>query len=336
VSSSLQADALDIYKDSIRDLYEVLDVADNGPDGFVSQTKATRFEASVLGRAKSVAQTFVRTPATIRRSGLDHVSVVLNLAKGVGDFDGRSVDYTVGDVQFRDLSRPSSSRSEKIDLVNLVVPRHVVPSWLLGRRFHGLTLPGNSPGGRLVASHLRTLADVSDEVTEAEGMAAIEATFVIAERFLGKTSEPTPLQVDAIQRTIRRRAMHLFETAATRRPPSVDDVAKAIGVSRSSLYRAFEPMGGVLRYVRHQRLSRVYAALRARAGAEMELDALAAQHGFASAKQLAKAFRDRFGVGPEEIQPSALAGRFLPIGSGVLDAAAHDVFLDWLRVGKAA
>lgn len=336
VSSGQQADALDIYKESMLDLYDVVDVADNGPAGFTSKTKATRFGASVLGRGQSVAQTFVRTPATIRRSGLDQVSIVVNLAQGGGDFDGHSVNYTAGAVQFRDLSKPSSSRSDKIDLVNLVVPRHIVPSWLLGRRFHGLTLPGESAGGRLVASHLRTLSDVSDEVTEAEGMAAIEATFVIAERFLGKASEPTPMQVDAIQRTIRRRAMHLFEMASTRRPPTVDEVAKAIGVSRSSLYRAFEPMGGVVSYVRHQRLARVYAALRVRSGADVGLEALALQQGFASTNQLAKAFRERFGIDPKEVQPSRLARRSTATGTDELESAAHDVFLDWLRVGEAA
>lgn len=336
VSSDEQPDAFETYRESLLDIYEATEVLDNGRTGFTSKTRVTRFGASVVGRGQSVAQTFIRTPATVRRSGLDHVSVVVNLTSSAGDFDGHIVRSSAASVQFRDLTKPSSSRAEKIDVVNLMAPRHLVPSWLLGRRFHGLTLPGDSAGGRLVASHLLTLADVSDQLSEDEGVAAVEATFIIAERFLGQAGEPTPLQTDAIQRTIRRRAVHVFDAMSNRRPPSVEDVAKAIGVSRSSLYRAFEPMGGVLTYVRHRRLARVYAALRMRSGVSVSLEALATQQGFTSAAQLSTAFRERFGFGPQEVSPSSLA-LTARVGAGLvddLDSAAHDVVIDWLRVGE--
>lgn len=342
VSSEQQPEAYEIYRDSLSDIYEVTDVAGDGRTGFINKTSATRFGPSVIGRGRSVGQTFTRTPDTIRRSGLDHVSIVINLTHSAGDFDGNTVKSSAASVQFRDLTKPSVSRSEVVDVVNVMAPRHLVPAWLLGRRFHGLTLQGESAGGRLVASHLLTLAEVSDQLTEEEGAAAIEATFVIAERFLGRSSEPTPLQSDAIQRTIRRRAVHVFDSMSSRRKPSVDEVAHAIGVSRSSLYRAFEPMGGVLTYVRHRRLARVYGALRMRSGADVSLDALATQEGFASAAQLSAAFRERFGFSPQDVSPYS-PGRFGgPSGgrsgepSDDLDIAAHDVIIDWLRAGEKA
>src|SRR5690606_1770391 len=123
----------------------------------------------------------------------------------------------------------------------------------------------------------------------------------IAERFLGRDTAPTPLQADAIHRTIRRRAIHVFDSAPQRRPVSVAEVARMIGVSRSSLYRAFEPMGGVLTYVRQRRLARIYAALRAHGGATVSMEALATQYGFSSAAQLRTAFRSRFGFSPQEL-----------------------------------
>lgn len=334
VSSDQQPDAFEIYRESLLDIYEATDV--DGGGRFFNKTRATRFGPSVIGRGRSVAQTFVRTPTTVRRSGLDHVSVVINLVGSAGDFDGRNVRSSPASVQFRDLTKPSISRAEVIDVVNLMAPRHLVPSWLLGRRFHGLTLPGDSAGGRLVASHLMTLADVSDQLSEDEGAAAVEATFIIAERFLGQSSEPTPLQTDAIQRTIRRRAVHVFDAMSSRRQPSVDEVAKAIGVSRSSLYRAFEPMGGVLTYVRHRRLARVYAALRVRAGTADRIETLADQYGFASSAQLSAAFRERFGFGPQDVSLSRLAQPGESRNGEEFTRAAHDVLIDWLRVGETA
>lgn len=337
VSSDDSPDAFEIYRASLLDIYEATEVTGGGRKGFRNQAKVTRFDDSVVGRGRSVGQTFVRTPGTVRASGLDHVMVVVNLAESAGDFDGNNVSSSAASVQFRDLSKPSASRSENIDVVNIIAPRHLVPSWLLGRRFHGLTLPGDSAGGRLVASHLLTLSDVSDQLTEDEGIAAVEATFVIAERFLGQSSAPTPMQTDAIQRTIRRRAIHVFDAASKRREMSVADVAMTIGVSRSSLYRAFEPMGGVLTYVRNRRLARVYAAQRMRTGSSVGLEVLASEHGFASAKQLNAAFRDRFGFGPLEVEAQREGRPEGPEQSGLrtLSAAGHDVVIDWLRVGRA-
>jgi len=297
----------------------------------------TRFAGSTVGRARSVAQTLVRDADTVRRSGLDHISVTLSFSNATADFDGRDGRADPGSVQFRDLARPTRSRGDNIDMINMMVPRHQIPNWLLTTNFHGLILPGKSAGGRLVASHLKTLVEVAGDLTEDEGAAAIEATFVIAERFLGRPgSVPTPMQTEAVQRTIRRRAMHIFDTQGTNRNLTVTQVATVIGVSRSSLFRAFESMGGVLTYVRNRRLDRVYGTLRARGGAASVLLEVAAQHGFQSVRQMKAAFRSQFGFSLADLKPSRLVppGRSSSIRTAILNEPAHDIVLDWLRIGE--
>lgn len=308
-----------------------------GRKGFISQTKMMRFGGSTVGRARSVAQTLVRDADTLRRSGLDHVSVTLSFSNATADFDGLEGKADPGSIQFRDLARPTRSRGDNIDMITMMVPRHQIPNWLLTTNFHGLILPGKSAGGRLVASHLATLVEVADSLSEDEGVAAIEATFVIAERFLGhRGAVPSPMQTQAVQRTIRRRAMHIFDTHAGNRNLTVGQVATLIGVSRSSLFRAFETMGGVLTYVRHRRLDRVYGTLRARGGAASVLEEVAGNHGFQSVRQMKTAFRSRFGFSLADILPSSLAGsvRSPSMRTSQLDVAANDIVLDWLRIGE--
>ncbi|UZK65882.1 helix-turn-helix domain-containing protein [Sphingomonas sp. M1-B02] len=317
-------------------MFDVTGVPNRGRSGFTSRTQVTRFGGSVLGRGRSVGQTFVRDAQRARRSGLDHVSIVVNFSDGAGDFAGLSAKSGCGSVQFRDLARPSSITTSVVDLINLIVPRHALPSWLLARNFHGLTLSGDSAGARLIASHLTTLTEVASELTEDEGNAAVEATFVIAERFLGHDRAVSPLHTDAVQRSIRRRAMHLFDSPSLPTSASVADVARMIGISRSGLYRAFEPMGGVVAYVRQRRLDRMYAALRAPACEARSIHALARDYGFASGAEMTSAFKKRFGFSPEDIKPSTFAGGAQPGMNmrGELDRAAHDIFIDWLRVGE--
>lgn len=335
ISSDRQPDALEGYRTSFAEVYEIRDIAPVERKPFHSRTRVFRFGESVLGQGNSVAQTFVRSPTRIRRSGLDHVGIVINQHGGVGEFEDRNIRIAPGDVQFRDLGRPAAYQADGINLINLITPRDMLPAWFLNRKFHGLTLPANSPGGRLVASHLSTLAAVGDDLTEDEGIAAVDATFVIAERFMGRPGDPTPLQQDAIQRTVRRRAIQIFDARLGHgAEPSVSEVAAAIGVSRSSLYRAFEALGGVRTYFRNRRLDRLFGLLRA--GHVEDIEILLARHGY-PAVQFRADFRRRYGFAPAEIEAAAYRapGTVRMDAQGYLTVAAHDVFIAWLRMGRS-
>lgn len=334
LSSDGRPDAFEGYRQSIADLYDVSAVAAAGATGFSSRTTAYRFGTASIARAWSVPQTLTRGPEQIGRSGIDHISVIVNGTPTVGDCDGRNVNAPTGTVQFRDLSRPSASRSDGIECINLLVPRTSLPSWLAGRGLHGLVLPAASPGERLVSSHLRTLCDVAADLSEDEGIAAIEATFVIAERFLGQAGTVTPLQTEAIHRTIRQRALRLIDTQLSGGPIETAGIARALGVSRSSLYRAFETTGGVQACILSRRLDRAYVAIRMHHGTLPPLVDIAIQHGFTSQTAFVRAFRERFGFRPDSVPRWVAAGRdeTAPSDSpGVYDRAAHEVIMDWLR-----
>ena len=340
ISSEKQPDAFESYRATLSDIYDVSGIPDNGRTGFRSQTTAWRFGATSFARGRSVPQTLSRGATEIRRSGLDQISIIVNLSDTVGDCDGRAIAAEAGSVQFRDLSRPSASRVENIDVINLVTPRTSVPSWLLGRKVHGLVLPSKSPGGRLVASHLKTLAEVAGDLTEEEGVAAVEATFIISERFLGRAGPIAPMQLESIHRTIRARAMQVFDARASDKALNVNEVALQIGVSRSALYRAFGDMGGVQTYVLHRRLDRAYSDLRVQGGGGLaNIQQIADRYGFGSRTKFDRAFRDRFSFRPVEVAPVGFAGRGAPLAAneeGYLDGAAHDVVIDWLRRSEAA
>src|SRR5690606_17887677 len=91
VSSENQPDAFDVYRDSFVDFCDVRDVAHGGRTGFHSRTRAHMFGSTMVARARSSGQTLVRDASHIRRSGLDHINVTLNLAETLGDSDGRTV-----------------------------------------------------------------------------------------------------------------------------------------------------------------------------------------------------------------------------------------------------
>jgi AraC family transcriptional regulator len=85
---------------------------------------------------------------------------------------------------------------------------------------------------------------------------------------------------------------------------SLDDLARAAGVSRFHLTRAFGNATGksVMRYVRARRLSE---AARRLAGGERDILALALDCGYGSHEAFSRAFRDQFNVAPEVVRRRA-------------------------------
>lgn len=85
------------------------------------------------------------------------------------------------------------------------------------------------------------------------------------------------------------------------RSPSLDDIARASGTTRFNLSRAFTWATGtsVMAYVRGRRLTQAYEALRD--GAPSILG-VALEAGYGSHEGFTRAFRDQFGMTPDEVR----------------------------------
>ena len=81
-----------------------------------------------------------------------------------------------------------------------------------------------------------------------------------------------------------------------------------MGISRSRLYRLFEPYGGVNHYIQHRRLLHAYAALADPNDHRRILD-IAEERGFDDAAEFSRAFRREFGYSPSEVRAASKAGR---------------------------
>lgn len=328
VTTQSDPDAFDGYHQSMRDIYDVDGVDPHARAGFISRTSGSVFDNGSIARGYSVPQTLRRTAGTVRSSGLDAFNIFVLFAPLVGDADGADVHASAGSIHFRDLSRPSVSRAGTIDLVTLMIPRIAAPLWMREGGVHGLAISPDNPMGRLLTSHLCLLADTASGMRHDEGAAAVEAALLIAERAVGRHSHATPEQQSAIHVTVRHRANRYIRQRLLDPQLTVQDIAEAVGVSRTTLFRAFAP-GGLRRYMLDMRLDQARAALGGRDLRRQTVAEVAYRHGFASAAHFARLYRERFGHAPGEMAARRLETRGLTDTSR--GAFRHQLVVNWLR-----
>jgi AraC-like DNA-binding protein len=106
-------------------------------------------------------------------------------------------------------------------------------------------------------------------------------------------------------------------------------LCRTAGVSRSQLYRLFEPLGGVAHYIQAERLRAACRALASPSDGR-EISAIAEDVGFFDHSTFSRVFRRETGCSPRSFRTAALAGRPVPVRGSAPEAQPRDI-VDILR-----
>lgn len=329
VSTATLPDALDRYLIGMADLYEISGISEHDRANFFNSTRSTMSAIGGIGHGRSVRQTLSRGAEMLRRSDVDGLNLFINRSATVGDYDGRSAKAEPGALQFRDMSRPSSSRLDSIDLITVMIPRPLCPPALLGASMHGLVLPANTPEVRLVHGHMRALIDEAEHLSDTALDTALQALLLLSARVAGIETPIGGPEVSALHGTVRRLAIEYIEQRLDARDVAIKTsaVAAAAGVSRATLYRSFDNVGGVNRYIQARRLHHARAALRRRHDLKPTIADIAWDYGFTSQSHFGRLFRERYGYSPSEVEPPRVE-RDIVMSEGPI---RHDLLSAWLR-----
>lgn len=102
---------------------------------------------------------------------------------------------------------------------------------------------------------------------------------------------------------------------------SHESICRSLGISRTRLYQLFSASGGVLNYIRKQRLLAAYGDLSDAANTR-PISEIAEVAGFYLAANFSRAFSHEFGVNPRDVRKAAAQQRIrspiLPSGLDLL------------------
>ena len=297
------------------------------------------FEASIssyalgpilIGQSSASAQAFSRNEAVIQRSQIDHMMVQLYLRGGfTGQAAGTAIAVEPGDICCFDLAFGFETRAPDFENITMIVPKSTLHPLANTDFFHGLVLRADDTANLLLASHMRELLKLCPTIGQDEIDAVAQVTTEIVRLCLRMPGRQR-LAPDAREGSLVDRGEAYIGEHLSDPDLDASKICEVFGVSRPTLYRQFEPLGGVASVIRNWRLSNVFGDLE-RANGE-PFHEIARRNGFANGAGCSRAFKSRYGLSPSAFRRLRFHA---PPRKGQYDAPQPGL-AQWLRaLGKS-
>ena len=262
-----------------------------------------------LMRNLAPAVAFERSLRQIRRDCVDHW--VIRVARS-GQFRLRIGDAVIRTGRLQPilftLGLPHEGDRSMADWISLYVPRDSFPDLAAGLdRLGSRILDG--PGTGLLVDYMTMLERRMPGVTLAELPSLAEATRAMVSACLLNEAGGSAMARHDVEVTRLGRLRQVIRRNIASSTLAPEKLSRLGGVSRSQLYRLFEPHGGVARYIQAQRLRLAHAML-GDPECRLTVAAIAERVGHFDASAFSRAFRQEFGYTPSEAR--ATFGRWLP------------------------
>lgn len=250
----------------------------------------------LIGTSSASAQAFARNEAVIQRSQIDHMMVQLYLEGGFrGEAEGTAISVEPGDICCFDLAFGFETQAPDFSNVTMIVPKSALHPLATTDIFHGLVLRSDETANLLLASHMRELLRICPTIDRGEIDAVAQVTAEIV-RLCLRMPRRRRLAPDAREGSLVDRVKAYIGENLTDPDLDARTICKIFGVSRPTLYRQFESLGGVASVIRNWRLSNVFGDLERTHGEPFH--EIARRNGFTNGASCSRAFKSRYGLSP--------------------------------------
>jgi AraC-like DNA-binding protein len=262
---------------------------------------AWKLGAFTLSRMVADAGSYCRSAEQVRRDLLDHwvVGVATHGPHGLRSSRG-NVTVPAGVPVVFSLAETFDGRRAGGEWICLLVPRDSLPesSAALDRCCHR---PLASAPGRLLGGFLQALAAELPRMREAEIPRAVEATRAMLAAATAAGAAAGPVDDAEVQAARLARVQAVIRQHLRSPDLSPEWLCRVTGMSRSQLYRLFEPAGGAGREIQRERLRQAHRAI-ADPDDRRTIHEIGGDLGFAEPTTFSRAFRRQFGYPPSALR----------------------------------
>ena len=327
LDARVQPDAFELYRQGCAHLFDISLMSPE--ETFYNRLEGYNLDGLVLARCTGVPQRFERNLGHILADGGDTMMIVLDLVEAdwVGDYDGRPASSGLGRIRFIDMARPFDMRgASAYRTLHMILPRRVLED-AAAFDFHGLVVSETDDGGRMLGAYLRALEASLDQLTLADAGPAAKAIAVLAQGAVAAQAQRVSEDPRPVEKMLLSQGRRFIEERLDDVELSPEMVRQRLGVSRSLLYKVFEPVGGVSAFIQARRLDQAFDAILQDRAEQHTLGEIGYRHGFRSDAHFSRAFRARFGVTPGRLRRLGEAARL----EGLSALERLDDVWAWLR-----
>jgi AraC-like DNA-binding protein len=296
------------------------------PEGFRAQAAGYKVGELVFNQARFTPARFLRGPELIAGEGKDFWSLQAQLT---GEerliMSHGHVRLLAGHIYLRDWAYEFDSETTATRLNAIMIPRHRLRAGA-GMQEHTPVLSWSmaDPDGRLLSMLWQALLVELGRVTLSQARTLCDAFLGFLDALLGYgPAEATPASLGAMQQFLMTRLQG---------DVGVEQLCRHFHVSRSTVYRLFEPLGGVRQFINGARLERCYSELRGADPRLVKIADVAGSWGFPEASSFSRRFRSRFGVSPSEVLGTALdQAEDAAVQADSAGAGPSRDYTDWLQ-----
>ena len=331
-------DQFDAWHESISVIFQTSPLPEQRNEaGFKAALTSYHLGNLLLNQVDFDGQRFERDRRKLTLDGMDHYLVQLYATGGLnGVADDRERVLFGGDVQILDLARINDTRAKASNTIAVVLPREVLREAMQGvHNLHGVVLRGDAGTGGLLADYMRSLMVRAGGMTLADAPGIAQATTDIIAACFRPTAATMARARPLLEATLLERIQAHIEAALATPALGAEALCRAFGLSRSALYRLFEPVGGVAGYIHARRLARAYADLGDPGNASRKIYDVAYRWGFISEAHFSRAFRRAFGLTPGDVRAGIGMDRVLAAAIPTESNPAR-AYEGWLRTLRRA
>jgi AraC-like DNA-binding protein len=319
------ADQFEAWRDAVGVTHEITSPDSVKSVGITAASDIWRLGDLVLSYRRFPRLHFDRSKRRAQVDGLDHYSLLF-MREGTweGDADGHEVRTAAGQVCMFDLAQPVTNWVSENASLRVMIPRDQLDAVVPPGQIHGLVLHGSA--GALLSGYLDVLLRQLDQLAPTDAPYVARATRDIVAACLVPSRDRAERAAAPIAATQLHAVRQYIEANLASPDLAATKICRAVGLSRTTLYRLFERFGGVADYIQTRRLARVRALL-VDPRETRRISELAYAHGFTSDTRFSKAFHRAYGATPRDVR--AATGRSEWIGQ----TEPGPVYRTWVRGG---
>lgn len=271
-------------------------------DGFEAEQTVWNLGSLALSHARMPDGGQMRHWRHLKRDPLDHWCLVVS---------GRSGAKSGLSLSVRSLALPFDGQGNDRSVISLYVPRDSMRSDAAAMDKLAGPLPDTPLTGILI-DHLVSLERRLPAIPAHELPRLVEASRQLVAACLMPSVYHQEAAQDVMAVSLLDRARRLVQQNVGAVNFGPLQLCRMLGVSRSRLYRLFEPIGGVAHYIHRQRLLSAHAAL-ADPLNNSQIVEVAERVGFSDPSAFSRAFRQEFGYSPSYARAAASMNAILPV-----------------------